>query len=326
MELLRCPSCGGRLTVRDAGRRGSEIVSGELACVGCSATFPVVDGIPRFVPKENYASSFGFEWHRFAELQNDRLQGHTITHERFFLQLDCKPGDLAGLRVLEVGCGGGRFSDLVLDAGAELVAIDLSTAVEKNREIHVGNTRFNGIQASALAIPLAHASFDLVFCFGVLQHTPDPARSFESLVPFVRRGGRLAVDVYAAHPKQSLHWKYLIRPITKRMNEQRLLQLIEQVAPVLVPISRQIRRIPVFGKALSRLVPIFVHDGFLGRVSREEEVRWAVLETFDALSPAYDRPRSLRTVRRWFQKAGFTNIVAANLSNALNYGRGTRPT
>ena len=112
VELLRCPDCGGRIAVLEPIRDGAEIVSGRVVCAKCPSSFPIVDGIPRFVPRENYAKSFGFEWQRFAELQNDRLSGNSITHERFYLQLDCKPKDLAGLRILEVGCGGGRFSDL----------------------------------------------------------------------------------------------------------------------------------------------------------------------------------------------------------------------
>lgn len=325
LEVLRCPRCRGQFLIEEAEREGNEIVRGALECSRCGQRAPIVDGIPRFVPTESYADNFGYEWGLFGDLQVDRLHGHSLTSDRFFLETGCGPGSLKGLRVLEAGCGGGRFSDVALAAGAELYAVDLSNAVEKNRDMHPGNEMLNLFQASLDQLPFAHGVFDLVFCFGVLQHTPSPKASFNSLVPFVKPGGCLAVDIYAAHPKQTSHWKYLVRPITKRMDHERLLGLIEQAAKVLVPLSRRVRRIPRIGKPLSRLVPIFVHDGFMGKVPPEEEVRWAVLETLDALTPAYDRPRSRRTLEKWFGAAGFQEIKTASTMNALNHGRGIKP-
>jgi len=327
VELLRCPTCHGKLRPQRPKRKGDEILSGTLGCTeDRSHHYPIERGIPRFVPPENYAGSFGFEWTLYGDLQVDRLGDHTITRDRFYQQMGCGPEDLAGLRVLEVGCGGGRFSDVVLDAGAELFAVDLSVAVEKNRELHPAHPRLHLAQASIYDLPFAREAFDLVFCFGVLQHTPDPHASFEALVPFVKPGGRLAVDIYAAHPKQTSHWKYAVRPIAKRISPERLHAAIARIAPVLVPISRRVRRIPKVGKPLSRLIPIMVHDGFMGKLRPEEEVRWAILETLDALSPAYDRPRSRRTLHRWFEQSGLVDVETNNVMNALNYGRGRRPT
>jgi SAM-dependent methyltransferase len=323
LELVRCPTCQGRLEL--SSREGSEeITSGSLRCGACRTDHPIHNGIPRFVPEENYATSFGFEWKRFAELQTDRFHGFSITRDRFFLEIGLRPQDLAGLRVLEAGCGGGRFSDVALAAGAEVFAVDLSSAVDRSRELRPGNRKLHLFQASIDALPLARGAFDLVFCFGVLQHTPDPEAFFRQLVPYAKPGGWVAADIYAAHPKQSLHWKYLLRPLTKRLPPERVLGALEIAAPVLVPISRAIRRIPVVGKPMSRLVPIFVHDGFMSKVSREEEVDWAILETLDALTPAYDRPRSLRSLRRWFESEGLVELEAVCLNHALNYARGRR--
>lgn len=324
-ELLRCPTCREPFRLEPRDREGEEVLSGKLLCVGGGHTFPVERGIPRFVPPENYAGNFGFEWGLYGDLQVDRLGDHSITRDRFYEQVGCVPEDLKGRRVLEVGCGGGRFSDVVLDAGADLFSVDLSTAVDKNRKLHAGHPRLHLAQASIYELPFAHGAFDLVFCFGVIQHTPKPRESFRALVPFVKPGGRLAVDVYAAHPKQISHWKYALRPVAKRMSPERLHRMIARAAPMLVPISRRVRRIPKLGKPLDRFIPIMTHDGFMGKVPPEQEVRWATLETLDALSPAYDRPRSRRTLRRWFEGAGFVGVHTDNVMNALNHGRGDRP-
>ena len=324
LEMLRCTSCGGSFALED-GASSDPVEEGALLCKGCGARAPVVGGIPRFVPPENYAANFGTQWKRFAELQVDRLQNDTRSTDRFFSQSGLRPEALRGMRVLEAGCGGGRFTDVALQAGAEVFAVDLSAAVEKNRDLHPGESRLHLIQASILDIPLQREAFDLVFCFGVLQHTPDPAATFRALLPFVKPGGRLAVDVYAAHPKQTLHWKYALRPLTRRMPPERLLAHIERATPPLLAAARRLRGVPKLGKALSRLVPLKLHDGFMGRYPQEVEERWAILETFDAYAPAYDRPRARRTVERWFERAGFEHVTTWCVANGLNCGYGDRP-
>jgi SAM-dependent methyltransferase len=302
-----------------------EWLEGSLACAPCGKNYPILRGIPRFVPEQNYAESFGYEWTLYGDLQYDRLQDNTLTHDRFYSQLGLTAADLRGKKVLEAGCGGGRFSDVVLQSGAELHAIDLSVAVDKNRELHPSEKRLNLAQASILEPPYAPGTFDVVFCFGVIQHTPDPAVTFRALAALVKPGGRIAIDVYAAHPKQSSHWKYFVRPVTKHMDHATIHTIIDSASHVLFPISKTIRRIPVLGKPLSRVVPIFVHDGFLGRVPLHQERRWAVLETLDALTPAHDHPRSARTLRKWLENGGFTDVRVATTMNSLNYATGIRP-
>jgi hypothetical protein len=50
---------------------------------------------------------------------------------------------------------------------------------------------------------------------------------------------------------------------------------------------------------------------------------WAVLDTFDMLSPTYDRRRTARTLRSWFQRAGFEDVEVAKIHHLV--GRGRRP-
>lgn len=326
LDLLACPACRAPLRLDGGEQRDEERVEqGELVCTGCGVRAPVVRGIPRFVPPGHYAENFGFQWNRFAELQVDRVHGGTMSHDRFYLQTGLTPEWLKGRRVLEAGCGGGRFTQIVLDADAEIVAADLSNAVDKNLRINGDDRPLHLLQASILELPLRPAQFDLVFCFGVLQHTPDPAATFRALVPFVKPGGRLAVDIYAAHPKQTLHLKYAMRPVTRRMDHERLLHWIERAAPPLVSLALAMRRVPKVGRALTRLVPLKLHDGVFEGVPYERAVKLAVLETFDALSPAYDRPRSLRTLRRWFDAAGFVDVEARSIRHGHNYASGTKP-
>ena len=130
------------------------------------------------------------------------------------------------------------------------------------------NARYNSqaknlflFQGDIFNIPFKDKSFDLVFCLGVIQHTPDPSAAFISLASKVKKGGFLYIDVYTQSWYHYLHWKYILRPLTKRMNREKLYRLINFIAPKLIPFARFFRK--CFGRAGARLIPIveFSHLG-----------------------------------------------------------------
>jgi hypothetical protein len=103
------------------------------------------------------------------------------------------------------------------------------------------------------------------------------------------------------------------------MNQRRLYKIIEKTVPSLVPLSAFLRR--TFGRAGMRLLPIlqFEHWGLPPHLNRQ----WAILDTFDMYSPAYDRPQSLRTIKQWFEKAGFVEVAVRPGPNGI-VGRGVK--
>ena len=90
------------------------------------------NGIPRFVADDGYAESFGEQWNRWRRVQLDSVTGKPLSRARLF-EGTRWPEDLAGETVLEVGCGAGRFTEVLLDAGAEVWAVDASSAVDAAR-------------------------------------------------------------------------------------------------------------------------------------------------------------------------------------------------
>src|SRR5581483_1908278 len=80
--------------------------------------YAVVGSIPRFVPDEGYAAAFGLEWNLHAETQLDSRNGTTISHDRLVQALGHPLEQLADLKVLEPGCGAGRFTEHLVAAGA----------------------------------------------------------------------------------------------------------------------------------------------------------------------------------------------------------------
>jgi hypothetical protein len=153
----------------------------------------------------------------------------------------------------------------------------------------------------------------------VLQHTPDPERAFTSLASCVRAGGELAVDIYAKRLTALLSWKYVLRPVTKRMSQERLYRRVERSVDLLLPLATRLRRLA--GRVGVRLLPIteYSYLGLSPAIHRD----WAVLDTFDMYAPEHDHPQTERTLRRWFEQAGFTQIRVGRGLNGI-VGRGVK--
>ncbi|HKR66329.1 MAG TPA: methyltransferase domain-containing protein [Thermoanaerobaculia bacterium] len=296
LDLLCCPDCRAPLSLDNDA----------LRCTQCTSVYPIVDGIPRFVPAENYAASFGFQWNRFPRTQLDSSSGVPVSRDRFFSSTVWTADELRGKRVLDAGSGSGRFAEIALSAGARLVAIDYSAAVDAARANLGASKDLDVVQADMFRLPFREGTFDYVYSLGVLQHTPDPERAFRSLLPMLRSGGKIVIDVY---PKtwMNLFWpKYWFRPITRRMRGERLFRIVERLVPVLLPISRILGRIPLLGRKLRWLVPVANYEG-IHPLSDAQIREWAVLDTFDMFSPAHDHPQSAATLRRWLDEAGLAS-------------------
>src|SRR5262249_4735795 len=154
LDILACPDCGGSLALTAAEESGGSVETGTLRCGSCGRTFPIVRHIPRFVPADNYASSFGFQWNKFRATQLDSRTGLPISRQRFFKESRWTPEELAGKRVLDVGCGAGRFAEIALSSGAKLVAVDYSSAVDACFANHGPHPRLDVVQADVFRLPL----------------------------------------------------------------------------------------------------------------------------------------------------------------------------
>jgi len=288
-------------------RSGDEIEKGVLACQGDGRKIPVQGCIPRFRMDDGYAANFGEQWNRFRRTQLDKFNGTNLSSQRFYAGTGWTKRELEGALVLEVGCGAGRFTQVMLDAGAQVYALDYSTAVDACFANNGPHPHLCVLQGDVYGMPFKPATFDYVFCYGVLQHAPDVRRAFMSLVRFLKPGGKLAVDVYrkgwAFEPYKS---KYFYRPITTRLRRDLLFRLIEWYVPRWLPLDTWIKRIPMLGRVLGMLVPCWNYSYL--PLTKQQIVEWGVLDTFDALAPQYDYPQTLGTMQRWFQEAGLEDV------------------
>jgi len=284
--------------------------------------FPTINGVPRFVEQHNYTDNFGFQWNKFQKTQIDRERKNAnFSKQRFFTATNWDKEDLSGKDVLEVGSGAGRFTQIVLDyTKANLYSLDYSDAVSANyrNNAHYGD-RLKLFQASIYDMPFSDNSFDKVFCFGVLQHTPDFRKSIQCLVDKAKPGGEIIVDFYPYKGWYTkVNAKYMLRPITKKMSHEKLLGKIERNAEQLIKIYNFFDKIGI-GMLAHRFIPICdIKRTLPDYLSKEELREWVILDTFDMFSPAYDNPQRIRTVKKWMEESGTEITFAGFLSYANN--------
>jgi ubiquinone/menaquinone biosynthesis C-methylase UbiE len=294
--------------------------------------FPKVNGVYRFVSDDNYTENFGFQWNKFQKTQIDRESHNSQSKARFFAATGWDKEDLKGKNILEVGSGAGRFSQIVLDfTEANLYSVDYSNAVEANwrNNGHHGD-RFQLFQASIYEMPFAKNSFDKVFCFGVLQHTPDFKASVKALVEMVKPGGELIVDFYPIRGWWTkIHAKYIFRPFTKKMKHEKLLRLIEKNADWMISLSQFFNKIGI-GKITNRFIPICdIKNTLPPNLSQAQLREWVILDTFDMFSPEHDHPQTIQTVKNWFKEFGmgevWGDVITFETSNLITIVKGIKP-
>lgn len=298
-RVLACPRCTRELPGLD------DWTGGGARCACCGTTFPIVRGIPRFVTSDAYTASFSFEWNRHRKTQLDSAVSRE-SEKTFREKTGLSPEDVAGRLVLDVGCGMGRFVDVISRWGGNVVGIDLSLAVEAAYANVGARDNVRILQANLFHLPFRPGSFDLVYSIGVLHHTPDCEKAFRQLVPFVRPGGRLCIWVYGNMGPWE-RFARLYRRVTVRMPPR----LLHALCHVAIPWFH-VCRIPLIGPLLWTLFPI----------SRHPNRDWRVLDTFDWYSPTYQSLHTFPEVYRWFRSEGLVDITLLDFPVAV---AGSRP-
>ncbi|TAM80117.1 MAG: methyltransferase domain-containing protein [Acidobacteria bacterium] len=345
LNLLACPHCLGELELHVTSTANDKIDEGSLGCRDCRAEYPVLGGIPRFVPDPAYARSFSFEWRQWRRTQFDTA-ARNDSLATFTASTGYSPADLAGKTVLEAGCGAGRYMDLLARAGAQVIGIDMSQAIEVAQENlgHLPNCHF--VQGDLMRPPFRMRAFDFVYSIGVLHHTPSTRKAFSGLVPLLKDGGEISV------------WVYPLRRLSEtfRRFPDRVNQVLSVDSNFTIPTSRQatVKRfagtidwlmeasnrfqrafttrlparllfvlchaaIPLY--YLYRL-PLFYPLRLVTKIAMHPDPEWRVLDTFDWYSPRYQWKHTFSELEEWFREAGLTQITIMPRPVAV---RGRRP-
>ena len=116
------------------------------------------------------------------------------------LLAEARPGE----RVLDLGCGAGRFVAALRDAGAAPVGVEVAEAALVRARQNVPGADLRLVEPDG-SLPLRHGEVDLVWCSEVLEHVADTAQLLLEARRVLRRGGRLLLTVpFHARPQAAL--------------------------------------------------------------------------------------------------------------------------
>ena len=246
-------------------------------------SYPVVDGIPRFV-KQEHLSSFGLQWNKFevAHADEDRAT--------FTAKTGIPISELKGLKILDAGCGGGRYCKVAAESGGNVFGADHTTAVEKAKTLcsHLENVYL--VQADLKQLPFEPQSFDFVFSIGVMHHDKDTRAVFDAVARMVKPGGRYSVWLY----RKNQWWQEWInsglRKITTRMTPEKLEPWCR--------LGAWLGGLPLINKILNKIINFSNHPNKENRVC----------DTFDWYAPAYQYHHTIAELTSWFEQAEFDQL------------------
>jgi len=118
--------------------------------------------------------------------------------------------DFEGKRTLEIGLGQGADAEQIIRRGADWFGLDLTHESPKRVQVRLNlrKLKIGGItNGSAVEMPFAERSFDIVFSHGVLHHIPEIKKTQSEIRRILKPGGELIVMLYA---KNSLNYRLSI--------------------------------------------------------------------------------------------------------------------
>jgi len=212
--------------------------------------------------------SFDYQWENLSEapyLLSDENWRENVS-DYILDELELTEEEIGGKRVLDAGCGNGRWAYGFVKLGCETYGFDPSEHGVKYAIDHVQDGYFNVanvLDHQSLLELYPENSFDLVWCWGVLHHTGDAELGFRNLTKFVKPSGMIHLYLYGSKSRWNPTFRFIFN---------------------LFPFKIRI------------LLSIF-----LSKINKS-----SIHGNFDAFSPPIASNHTEAEVKQWFEESGFT--------------------
>ena len=118
--------------------------------------------------------------------------------------IERQAGDLDGLKILDIGCGGGILAEALAQRGARVTGIDMA---ERSLDVARLHLHESGLDIDYRLVPAEEfadanpAAFDVVTCLEMLEHVPDPESIVAAAARTLKADGRLVLSTLNRNPK-----------------------------------------------------------------------------------------------------------------------------
>ena len=267
---------------------------------------PIIKKIPRFIEnKITYAEMWAKQWAVYQKTQFDSFTKTNLSKVRLEYILGFNVKKLHNKNILEVGAGAGRFTEILLNSGANVHVIDATKAVEYNYKNNKRiSNKFNIAQADLYKIPYKNNSFDFVICIGVLQHTPDTLKSLKSIWSKVKKNGYLIVDHYQFTLGYYFGLLWILRLFLKKLSTNQTIKITKLIVKLFFPILWIFRDHKILFRLLRKIFPLGFNYHDRRSLSKKQHYEWAELDTHDALTDNYKRLLTKKSFNKMLDQLG----------------------
>ncbi len=247
--------------------------------------------------------SFGEEWTKFHRFSAEDLR---VAGEELF---DLWPAtlDARSTRMLDLGCGSGRWTRFLADRVGHVDAVDPSDAVLKAAEANADLPHVRWSKAHGEELPFDDAVFDVTLCIGVLHHVRDPRRVLAEVWRTLRPGGLFYFYLYYAMEQRSALYRLLhrmselLRGLVHRLPGVVKRPLCDVLALLIyLPLVSLARMLKALGVAWWKRMPLAYYHNKSFRLMRNDAL--------DRFGTAYERRSTRAEIEALLQGAGFTDV------------------
>jgi SAM-dependent methyltransferase len=314
LKYLCCPSCKNSLTI---DTNTEIIIEGLLKCSSCFNSYKIKNGIPRFVENSDYADSFSLQWTKYNDSQYDS-EMIKESEIRFKSETNIKYENVNEKIVIDVGCGPGRFIDIVIKSDPKLlIAFDISNAIDSayNKFNIYNNILF--IQADIFNCPIKKGLVDVAYSIGVIHHTPDPYVAFNNIKRIINENGYIYLSLYEnilynrKNCNSIYNSFYEVMWAINMLRAELLRNLINKIpnkvfllyCNYFIPILYYINKIPIL-KYIRHIFPSTIYNNL--------PIIYSKVDTFDSYATKIVHQYRHKDIFYWFTSLGLDEISIHN--------------